>query len=235
MIYVTSDLHGYAPERFFALLEKAGFGEDDYLFILGDVIDRNGDGGVALLKWLLVQPNVQLLRGNHEDMLLACDFLFDEVTEESLERLDAEKMKSLLRWQRNGAQPTIDALHTTDPEMRNAILEYLREAPLCDMVSVGGRDFFLVHGGLGNYEPHKRLRDYTAHDLLWTRPSIETRYSELFITVIGHTPTQLYGTAYADRMIVTDTWINIDTGAAFGRSPMLLRLDDLQPFYADEA
>ena len=34
-------------------------------------------------------------------------------------------------------------------------------------------------------------------------------------------------------MLVTDTWVDIDTGAACGGSPMLLRLDDMRPFYAD--
>jgi serine/threonine protein phosphatase 1 len=41
MIYVISDLHGYPIEKLKKLLEKANFGEDDFLYILGDVIDRN--------------------------------------------------------------------------------------------------------------------------------------------------------------------------------------------------
>ncbi len=46
MTYVISDLHGYPIEKLKMLLEKAGFCEDDFLYILGDVIDRNGDGKV---------------------------------------------------------------------------------------------------------------------------------------------------------------------------------------------
>ena len=71
MIYVISDLHGYPHERFLALLNKAGFCEGDFLYIIGDIVDRNGDGGIATLKWLLYQPNAQLILGNHEAMLLA--------------------------------------------------------------------------------------------------------------------------------------------------------------------
>ena len=41
-------LHGYPLEKFKMLLNKAGFCDDDELFILGDVIDRNGDGGEAM-------------------------------------------------------------------------------------------------------------------------------------------------------------------------------------------
>ena len=48
MIYATSDLHGFSLERFQNLLDHAGFSDNDYLFVLGDVIDRNGDGGIGL-------------------------------------------------------------------------------------------------------------------------------------------------------------------------------------------
>ena len=37
MIYVTSDLHGCPLEEFQQLLDRAGFSEDDFLFVLGDV------------------------------------------------------------------------------------------------------------------------------------------------------------------------------------------------------
>lgn len=40
MIYVTSDWHGYPLAKFMELLDKANFSDDDYCFVLGDVIDR---------------------------------------------------------------------------------------------------------------------------------------------------------------------------------------------------
>ena len=49
MTYATSDLHGYPLDSFLRLLEKAGFSDSDVLYVLGDVIDRNGDGGSELL------------------------------------------------------------------------------------------------------------------------------------------------------------------------------------------
>ena len=61
MTYVISDLHGYPLEKLKTLLKKAKFSGNDFLYILGDVIDRNGDGGVKMLCWLLEQPNVQLI------------------------------------------------------------------------------------------------------------------------------------------------------------------------------
>ena len=120
MIYATSDLHGYPLSKFQALLDKAGFGDDDFLFILGDVIDRNGDGGIAALEWIMEQPNIQLLLGNHEAMLLKCSFLFDEITDAALDNLQPEQMSALLRWMSNGAEPTMDALARLNPGREDA-------------------------------------------------------------------------------------------------------------------
>ena len=78
MIYVTSDLHGYPLEKFIDMLKSVNFSEADTLYILGDVIDRGKDG-IKLLKWCMQQDNVELILGNHEAMLLSCDFLFDEI------------------------------------------------------------------------------------------------------------------------------------------------------------
>lgn len=236
MIYVTSDLHGYPIAKFQSLLQQAGFGEDDFLLILGDVIDR-GEDGVEYLKWLLQQPNAQLILGNHEAMLLACDFLFQEVTEASVEALTAEKLQLLSTWQQNGAEPTLRALRKLskeDPDTLADILDYLREAPLYELVRAGGGKYLLVHSGLGNFDPEKELEDYDPQDLLWHRPDPAERYFDRITTVLGHTPTGYYGRDYAGRMLQTDTWINIDTGAGSNGAPMLLRLDDLTAFYAAE-
>ena len=72
MIYVTSDLHGYPKDKFLRFLFDSGFSDNDELYVLGDVIDRNGDGGVEMMRWIMGQPNVHFLLGNHEDMMLEC-------------------------------------------------------------------------------------------------------------------------------------------------------------------
>ncbi len=230
MVYVTSDLHGFSLKRFQDFLSEVGFSEEDYLFILGDVIDR-GEDGIAILKWLLVQPNVELLLGNHEAMLLACDFLFREVDEESLDALDASQIHSYRVWKSNGAEPTLNALRACTPEERADILEYLRECPLYDTVSLESGEFLLVHGGLDGYEEDRRIDEYEPHTLLWSRPTPTDTYSEQFLTILGHTPTHFYGSEYRGKALRTKTFIDIDTGCASGGTPMLLRLDDMREFY----
>ena len=45
-----------------------------------------------------------------------------------------------------------------------------------------------------------------------------------------YTPTLAFGDEYDGKIIKTETWIDIDVGAGFGRQPVLLRLDDMKEF-----
>ncbi len=233
MTYVISDLHGYPLEKFKKLLEMAEFSDDDFLYILGDVIDRNGDGGVEMLCWLLEQPNIQLILGNHEAMLLSCEFVFDEITNESVEAMNTKKVELLSNYMFNGGDVTLSALRTLkikSPEAIPDILDYLHDAPLYEAITVGENDFLLVHAGLGEFSPDKKFSDYSSHDLIWSRPRLDEEYYDDIITVLGHTPTIYYGSMYKGKIIKTKTWINIDIGAGFGQEPVLLRLDDFKEF-----
>ncbi|MBE6610715.1 MAG: calcineurin [Ruminococcaceae bacterium] len=236
MIYVTSDIHGRA-DCLKKLLDHVRFSEDEdnWLYILGDVIDRNNKGGVDILKWLLLQTNVQLILGNHEQMLLANKWVFQEISEESIDNIDGKKLGMLSLWESNGARCTMQALSKESPETRQDIVEYLEDCPIIDVVSVRGRRYVLVHSGLGNYSPDKKISDYSMDELLWERPTLDTEYNpQKFTVIFGHTPTVAYSEQYKDRMIKTDSWWNIDTGAAMdGGRPMLLCLDNCKEYYID--
>lgn len=233
MIYATSDLHGCPPQEFRQLLQKAGFSDEDFLFVLGDVIDR-GECGIDLLLTLSQMGNAQLILGNHEAMMLSCKFLFQEVSEESLECLTVENLALMQTWLDNGGNSTIQAMRKltkADPELADGIWDYLADAPLYDIIRAGNRTYILTHSGLGNFSPGKDLDDYTPEELLMHRPDLTERYFTGATVVFGHTPTLLYGEAYAGHALRTDTWINIDTGATAGGTPILLRLDDGKEFY----
>ena len=68
MRYVISDIHGHY-ELFVALMRKIGFSKNDELFICGDVIDK-GTGAVKLLHSIASNPNMRMIRGNHEELFL---------------------------------------------------------------------------------------------------------------------------------------------------------------------
>lgn len=230
MIYVTSDLHGYPLAKFKELLQKANFSENDFCFVLGDVIDR-GPESIELLKWMMMQKNVELILGNHEAMLLACSFLFDTITDESLENLKEEDMAAFNTWVANGGRETLKELSECGEETVMQIVDYLKDAPLYDSVCINNKDYLLVHSGLGKFEPEKKISDYSADELIWTRPKLTQKYYDDIVTILGHTPTHFYGAEYRGKAIKTSSWIDIDTGAAYGGSPMLLRLDDMKEFY----
>lgn len=230
MTYVISDLHGYRIEKLKKLLEKANFGEDDFLYILGDVIDRNGDGGVGVLQWLLCQPNVELIMGNHEAMLLACDFIFDEVTETNIEKLDDKQYGILQNYILNGGGVTLRNLAKLDKQTRFDIIDYLRDCPLYEAITVGDKDYILVHAGFENFSKDRKLSDYSPSELFWAEPELDDEYYDDINTIFGHTPTGLFGEEYKGKIVRTRTWTCIDCGAATGLEPVLLRLDDGKEF-----
>lgn len=234
--YAIADMHGYPLEKFEALLKKAGFTDEDYLYVLGDVVDRNGDGGVRMLRRLMEMENAELLLGNHENMLLLCDFMFDADETPDPSAFTNFQMCAYEHYLRNGGGVTIEnlrKLREKEPDAIADIFDFISELPTYAAVSCGERDFILTHAGLGNFSPDKKLSEYALDELVWMRPTIDTEYFDDVTTVFGHTPTLYYGEAHRGKVLKTRTWINIDTGAASGIPPALIRLDDLEVFYGD--
>lgn len=233
MQYACSDLHGFPIQKFKTMLEKINFSSIDHLWVLGDVVDRGTDA-VELLRWIMRQPNVTFILGNHEALLLACEFLFEEVTDKSIENLDSNSIRMYYTWMSNGGQTTANALKTLPKDEIKEIFNFLRNAPLYETLTAGGKEFILTHSGLGSFEKNKQLCEYTVHDFLWTRPNIDDKYYDDKTVIFGHTPTLFYSESCKGKALVTDTWIDIDAGVATKLNPMILRLDDLKEIYFDE-
>ena len=143
-------------------------------------------------------------------------------------------MELLENYRLDGGDVTLMTLAKKNKEDRDTvldILDYLREAPLYETVSAGGKDFVLVHGGLENFRPDKKLSEYTADELIWCWPELDDEYFEDVITVLGHTPTLAFDPAMKGKILKTRTWIDVDAGVTAGCKPALLRLDDLAEFY----
>ena len=107
-----------------------------------------------------------------------------------------------------------------------------------EIIALGGGvshagDFLLVHAGLGNFYPERKLRQYKPDDLLWHRPRIGEQYFDDITTILGHTPVRRYSDV-DNRAFHNETWIDIDVGVSGGNHPMLLRLDDMKEFYLDD-
>lgn len=231
MIYVMSDVHGMY-EKYMAMLKLIDLKEQDTLYVLGDMIDR-GKEGIRILKDMMCRENVHALFGNHELMCVEClSWLLEEITEKNIEELDLEKMEKLSVWVNNGAYPTIQELRSLTREERQEVLNYIMELSAYEQVSVNGREFLLVHAGLGNFHEGKPLEEYSVEELVWERPNWEIPYvqSDDQFVVVGHTPTLMI--SGETKIFHKNGFIAIDCGACFPKGKLAcLCLDTMEEFY----
>lgn len=188
-VYVISDIHG-EYDKFMELLEQIGLKETDTLYILGDVLDRGPDPIRVICK-LMEMPNVIPIVGNHEVMAITClGFLCKEITDKTIAEIEAGMAEELSCWLMNGSATTIDGFCKLDRGMQRKILDYIKEFLLYEELTVNGKEYLLVHAGLGNFSPEKELDEYTLDELVWERQDYEVQYFEDKYIVTGHTPTQ---------------------------------------------
>ena len=57
-------------------------------------------------------------------------------------------------------------------------------------VRLNGKDYLLVHAGLGGFYPGKDMEDYSLKELIWDRAEYDIQYFPDKYVVTGHTPTQ---------------------------------------------
>ena len=187
--YVISDIHG-EYDMFMDLLKKINLKENDTVYILGDILDR-GPNPIKVLLKLMRMPNAVCMVGNHELMALEClEFLMKEITEESIEKLDEETANNLISWIQSGSTTTIKEFRELDKEEQESVIEFIKEFLIYEELSISGKDYLLVHAGLGNYYPGKDIEEYSLKDLIWDRAEYDIQYYPDKYVVTGHTPTQ---------------------------------------------
>lgn len=189
MTYVMGDIHG-EYDRFMEVFRQLDFDETDTLYVLGDILDRGPHPIKTLLK-LMEMPNVVCLVGNHELMALdGLRFLNTEITTESVEAISPEILGNLIDWQRNGSETTIEEFRRLDPEMRREVIDYIFNFSIYEELTVYDEKYLLVHAGLGDYKPGKRIEEYSLKNLVWDRADYGIQYFDDVFVVTGHTPTQ---------------------------------------------
>lgn len=188
--YIISDIHGQY-ELFIDLLDQIALKDTDTLYVLGDVLDR-GPHPIRTLKKLMEMPNAICLVGNHELMALeSLKFMMQDITAETIKQLDAEMLEGFLVWaERNGGQTTIDEFRALKRDEQSEVIEYLEDMLVYEELNVAGKDFLLVHAGLGGYYPGKDIEDYSLKELVWDRTEYDIQYFPDKYVVTGHTPTQ---------------------------------------------
>ena len=215
MIYVMSDFHGQY-DAYIQMLETIGLSWQDEVYVIGDVIDR-GENGIKILSDMMEQPNIHLIRGNHEQMML-----------DALALPGAPYENTSLWIDYNGGITTYNAYMRLPPEKRLDILDYLLDTPFDMDLTAGGASYYLVHGcpSPGN----------DPYDMIWERvePGNPWHRRKGMTVVFGHTPTAYYQNKSPWEIYFGDGIIGIDCGCAAHTGPArlgCLRLNDLEAFY----
>jgi serine/threonine protein phosphatase 1 len=186
------------------ILRLINFQDSDTMYILGDAIDR-GLYPTRTLLYIIDHPNMKMLLGNHEEMMLGS--------------LRGENMM-IACWMTNGGERTLNQYMKLSKVDQNRIDKYLVSLPFTYELD----DYILVHAGY--------LKDHTDRDFcLWARDEF-IPYPTLLdkMVIFGHTPTR-YLTGNAEIYKAYDK-IGIDCGAYYKGRLACLRLDDMKEFYA---
>ena len=233
MQYAVSDIHG-CYDKYVQLLCRLDLKTSDTLYVLGDMIDRGPDG-LKILRDIAMRPNIVPFLGNHEYAALTClPWLMEELTEENTEPdVLLWRLKSIQGWQSDGGDVTIDEFRRLSPEARQDVLDILEDLTVYEEVDAGGREFVLVHAGLGGFSPEKALDDYELDELILSRPESGQSYFEDKYLVFGHTPTPYYTGARPEgaRIFRDGRLVGIDCGCVSGGPLGCICLDTMEEIY----
>ncbi|MCR4652467.1 MAG: metallophosphoesterase [Eubacterium sp.] len=240
MYYVCSDLHGQY-KKYKELLKKINFKDNDEMYIIGDVVDR-GPEPLPLLLDILSRPNVHMLIGNHEAMMLKA----------------YENKSNFTHWYINGGEVTHKQFQLLPQQSKEFLLDKIRNLPLViPNLTVGDKKYYLAHACHTLYyiqQPllYKDSGEHNAKHVLWNRmyqnPDTDIIeklfgwYYDLYPNttfLIGHTPVMIcnYGRIEDDRGYISSCMngrvINLDCGCSSKKAATLgcLRLDDDKEFY----
>lgn len=249
MHYAISDLHGcYGKYR--QMLDILRFGENDTLYILGDIVDR-GDGGIRILQDMMQHKNMVPFWGNHDYMAYFLLKVFYNLEEKRGVLLKGElsveeyllKMEEYRCWTEIGGKKTFDAFKALDRDGQKKVLDYMDTFRFFQQVEVNKRKYFLSHTVPGK---NKMPDSVSCHKDIFLKK--EPEYEFYFITsvpeyhkiyfedryiVTGHTPTGFIDEDYIGKIYQKNRHIAIDCGAVYGGPLGGICLDTLEEFYTD--
>lgn len=233
--YVVSDLHGHFNEFMYGL-GKINFDfTKDILFVLGDCIDRGPDG-IRLLNFIRKCPNMELLLGNHELMMMHV------VARDGA--IGSTFSDDYMLWvYYNHGKPTLRTLQSLPKEEREALMDWLYTRSVITSFYIDGKHFTLTHSSYNADcvdKPFDELEYSDVYDIVWrSRFRRDLRCSRFQDTepnttfICGHVPQQ--SITHADFAPIEKPWnegnlYDIDGGLPYGRGnscAIFLRLEDM--------
>lgn len=210
-VFCCSDLHGqgWAWDAI-----KDRLAPSDYLYFLGDAIDRGPDG-VRIMQEILNRPNTTYIQGNHEQMML--DGMFGSYDAMSL-------------WTYNGGWTTQKVLANMSEEGTKNLLQEVNALPFyVEYINPDGIKIIMTHSGY-TFD----MSDW--YQMVWNRTHYYSDGTISLNTLIvhGHTPTPYLCRAIEEVTPEGMIWydnghkIDVDLGVHFTKKTCLLNLDTLE-------
>ena len=219
-VYACADLHGqgWAWDAI-----KNRLAPSDYLYFIGDAVDRGPDG-VRIMQEILDRPNTTYIQGNHEQMML--DGMYEDYNAIDL-------------WFYNGGLSTQKVLANMPETGVESLLQEVNVLPFyAEYTNPDGIRIIMTHSGY-TFD----MNDW--YKMIWDRTHYykEGMIPTNTLIVHGHTPTpylcHTIGEVIPEVMVWYDNGhkIDIDTGAYFTRKACLLNLDTLEEeiFYESDS
>ena len=243
--YVVSDIHGHYDLLLKGLLE-IGFTGKDYLYCLGDAIDRGPDGIKVLRHIMDNSENMDLIIGNHELMMLNSIDLSGKI--------ECNGPDSSFWLGANGGYPTYEGYTDLSCEERKRLLEWLSNRYVIRNLRYPDHDYCLTHSYYNpkcmwkryNELPYAKVWSITwssmwREDFLTHGLDVYSKYDYTF--VCGHVPVQNIRRRHEAekewnclKSFRHNNVIGIDGGCSLEKDGNLhnglifLRLDDLKEF-----
>lgn len=220
-LLIVSDIHG-RYNQFIKLLKYAGYKNSDYLFNLGDMVDRGPDS-YKVVEWfrtmnIATDGRVQCLFGNHEHIFISYH------TGHIPEKDYCNKFI--------GGQKALDSYSGKNNELITHI-DFMSKLPLY----LETDDYVFTHGGL---DINKPLHKQSVHDCAWDYNKLyqqDVNYKGKTI-VYGHTPTIYIYEHYGSKgyeIWKTKNQIAVDVGFSKARKLLIYDLTNDIEYYYDFA
>ncbi len=231
MTYVVSNLHGHA-EEFRALLQTLRFHADrDVMYVLGDIVDIGPDP-MGLVCDLSLRLNVYPVAGEHDFRAVKMLNGYEKMQADMAagNSPDPDFVAELTAWIKDGGEPTLSGYRALDKDMQEGVLDYLSDMPLYEEVSVGGKDYFLLHQGIYDFTPDMELDWLEPDDFFSESVDPALPYFADKTVIVGHTPTGDVG-AKAATVYRGNGSIFVDCGLGRGGRLGCLCLESGEEFY----
>lgn len=182
--FAVSDLHGMI-EIYYQIKEMLQ--PEDHIYCLGDMGDR-GTNCWETIKVIMDDPQFEVIKGNHEDMLVNLMKVALSIPEDEKEIVWYCREGELVSW--NGGIETFNGWMKESLTERSKWYRKLKELPThLEYINKNGKKIYMSHAG---WTPYNYDDIPVDEDLIWDRSHYMCEWPheapEDIIVVHGHTP-----------------------------------------------